>query len=81
MFGIKWNLNLKPQYPMPTIGGSIMKAEIEAKIVQLQAQRDAIQAQLDNETAKFNKLVNEIPVEFHNMTQEVFDKLKEFFAS
>lgn len=73
LFGWKLSLLNKP------VEKDVMKAELEAKIADLQSQRDAIQAQLDTETAKFNQLVSEIPAEFHNMTQEVFDKLKVYF--
>jgi Tfp pilus assembly protein FimV len=57
-----------------------MKAEIEARIAELTQQREALQAQLDAEVAKMNKLMSDIPSEFHTMTREVFDKIKEFFA-
>jgi len=78
-----WPFKLKLKEP-------IMKAEILANIAALQQKRDALQQQLqmemtsitneiDAETAKLNKLLAEIPAEFHNMTQEVFDKLKEYF--
>jgi len=67
-----------------------MKAELEAQITELQAKRDQVQQQLTQElteidaelnvaVGKINKLMAEIPVEFHNLTQDVFDKLKEFF--
>lgn len=67
-----------------------MKAELEAQIAELQAKRDQLQQQLTAELAevdvqlntavgKINKLMAEIPSEFHNLTQDVFDKLKEYF--
>jgi SMC interacting uncharacterized protein involved in chromosome segregation len=70
---------------------SKMKDEILAKINALQAQRDELQtklqqdlqaldAEVNAETVKLNKLMAEIPPEFHNLTQEVFDKLKEYFS-
>lgn len=68
-----------------------MKAEILAQIDALQAERDqaqqelqakitAINAQIDEKTSLLNKLMAEIPSEFHSMTQEVFDKLKAYFS-
>lgn len=68
-----------------------MKAEILAQIDALQAERDqaqqelqakitAINAQINEKTSLLNKLMAEIPSEFHSMTQEVFDKLKAYFS-
>jgi len=67
-----------------------MKAELEAQIAALQTKRDQVEQQLTAElqqidaelnvaVGRINKLMAEIPPEFHNLTQEVFDKLKEYF--
>lgn len=57
----------------------VMKSELEALVADLTAKRDAAQTDLDAAVAKLNTLLAEIPVEFHSMTQEIFDKLKVFF--
>lgn len=49
-----------------------MKAEIEAKIAQLEADLSA-------EKAKLERLISDVPSEFHALTREVFDKIKSFF--
>lgn len=83
IFPIKFSFKLVPRR-------SAMKAELEAQIAELQAKRDQLQQQLTTELAevdtqlnaavgKINKLMAEIPSEFHNLTQDVFDKLKEYF--
>lgn len=50
-----------------------MKAELEAKIAQMEADLAA-------ERAKLESMIAEIPSEFHTLTQELFDKIKRFFA-
>lgn len=49
-----------------------MRAEIEQKIAELESQLNA-------ERQKLQDLLNNIPTEFHNMTREVFDRIKSFF--
>lgn len=58
---------------------SVMKAELEAQIEALTAERDRVQGELDTTVSKLNTLMAEIPAEFHTMTQDVFDKLKQYF--
>lgn len=50
-----------------------MRAEVEAKIAQLEADLAA-------ERAKLDSMLAEIPSEFHTLTQELFDKIKRYFA-
>lgn len=49
-----------------------MRALIEAKIAQLEADLSA-------EREKLSAMLNDIPAEFHSMTQEMLDKIKRFF--
>ena len=49
-----------------------MRAEIEAKIAQLEAD-------LGVEKDKLAQLLAEIPSEFHTLTKELFDKIRKFF--
>jgi DNA anti-recombination protein RmuC len=69
---------------------SKMKEQMLAKIAAAQAERDQLQKQMQEQlaaldtqinadTQKLNSLLAEIPTEFHNMTQEIFDKLKAYF--
>jgi uncharacterized coiled-coil protein SlyX len=50
-----------------------MKTEIENRIA-------ALEAELAQERAKLDALLANIPTEFHNITLEVFEKLKALFA-
>ena len=50
-----------------------MKAEIEARIADLEAQLSA-------EKQKLEQLVAQVPAEFHAMTREMFEQIKQFFA-
>lgn len=49
-----------------------MRAEIESKIADLEAQLAA-------ERAKLEQMVQTIPQEFHALTREMFDRIKAFF--
>lgn len=49
-----------------------MRAQIEAKIAQLEADLAA-------EREKLSAMMTDIPAEFHTLTQELFDKIKRFF--
>lgn len=49
-----------------------MKAEIESRIAQLEKDLEA-------ERAKLATLVQTIPQEFHNLSRELFDKIRAFF--
>ena len=50
-----------------------MRAELEAKIA-------ALEAELSAEKDKLVQMLADIPSEFHTLTQEIFDKIKAFFA-
>lgn len=47
---------------------------------QIQARIAALEEELTQERAKLDALLANIPSEFHNITREVFEKLKELFA-
>ena len=68
-----------------------MKAEIEAKIAELEAalaakkqamesEVAALEAAIVAERAKLTSWVEAIPAELHNLTQEMFDRLARFFG-
>lgn len=50
-----------------------MRAEIEARIAELEAQLAA-------ERAKLESLIATIPQEFHALTREMFERIKAFFG-
>lgn len=50
-----------------------MKDAIEARIAQLRAE-------LESEEQKLQSLVESIPAEFHQITREVYEKLKVLFG-
>ena len=47
---------------------------------QIQARIAALEEELAQERAKLDALLANIPAEFHSITREVFEKLKELFA-
>lgn len=50
-----------------------MKAELEARIADLEAQLAA-------ERQKLQSMVEQVPAEFHTLTRDVFERIKQFFA-
>lgn len=50
-----------------------MKAQLEAEIA-------VLEEQLAEKKAKLVSFLEQIPAEFHHLTQELFDKLRAFFG-